>query len=280
MYAFAPDGKRLATGTTAATHDKRNSVALWAWDGGKKNPFRLVVRHAMSVDDVAFSPDLTTFATANYAGGKAEAAEIQIRDMETRRKRTSFTFVDTETRIQQLAFSPDGGMLMASGGGGTQLDWTTRTTLWDITAEPPQQVGAFPAPPVFSPDGRLLAVPTEEGVLLQAARTGKLVADLRQPREVTSSSFGSYNNYKAYPGVQFSPDGKLLVVTGLYNKDQDWWLGEKARLWQVNPVKELCVLDGGREAVFSPDGRTLLIRYNDDVVKLWEVRPLSGRTGR
>jgi WD40 repeat protein len=271
MFAFTPDGKRLATGTTAATHDKRNCVMLWAWDGGKKKPATLIAKHAVRVDEVAFSPDLSTFATANYEAGRGGAAEVMIRDMRTGRKRASLTFLDKETRIQELAFSPDGSMLVVSGGGGTQLDWITRTTVWDITAKPPKRVGTFPVRPIFSTDGRLLAAPTETGVRLHAARTGRQVADLTQPREASFSFFVSYNNHKTYPSARFDRNGRFLVVTGLFSKDRASWWEAKARVWQVNPVKQIRALDEGVEAIFSPDGRTLLVRYSDGNVKLWRV---------
>jgi WD40 repeat protein len=278
MFTFAPGGKRLATGIPADTPDRRNIIMLWTWDGGNKGLPTLVKKHAVGAGDVAFSPDLTAFATAAYAADD-DTAEVRIRDMETGRERASLTFVDKETRIQELLFSPDGGMLLASGGGGTQLAWTTRTTVWDITAKPPKQVGAFPTRPDFSPDGRLLAVPTDERILLQDARTGRQIGGLARPGEVTPSLVG-YNNHKTYPDVRFAPDGRLLVVTGSYGEDRAGPLQQKARVWQVDPVRELCTLDEALEALFAPDGRTLLIRYTDGAVKLWEIPPLATQARR
>ena len=138
LDAFAPDGKRLAT------HDKRNGVMLWVWVGDKQRPAKLIAKHEVRLDHLAFSPDLTAFATGNNSADKKGTTEIRVRDLETGRERTSFTHVDNETSIQNLWFSPDGRVLAASGGGGTQLDWTTRTTLWDIIAKPPKRIGAFP----------------------------------------------------------------------------------------------------------------------------------------
>src|SRR5205814_1309869 len=80
---FSPDGTRIATGTTAPTHDKRNRAMLWAWAEGKAPV--LLKDHEVGVDDLAFSQDLTCFATVTASKTVPDTMDIAIVDMNTGR---------------------------------------------------------------------------------------------------------------------------------------------------------------------------------------------------
>lgn len=268
MIGFSPDGKRIATGTTAPTHDHRDRVLLYAWEAGR--PVKLLKEYALKASQAAFAPDLGAYATTGAAEDDPEVTEIRVVSMETGQERLRITYRDSETHIQKIAFGPGGRFLVASGGGGTQLTWKTRSTVWHITASKARELGTYPTDPVFSPDGRFLAVREESRVSLQEIGTGNQVARLTHPDDVTSSFFGSYNNHRSYPSVTFSPDGRLLIVGDLHHRD-----GRRhgyARLFQVEPVRELAVLESCRQVMFSPDGRAFAVLTSTGELKVWQIR--------
>src|SRR5205085_2163783 len=102
------------------------------------------------------------FATAASSAGPGGATEIVLWDSASGAKRVSFSYDEGDTHMQQLAFLAGGMVLWASGGGGTQLSWRTKDTLWDVTSAP-RRIGTFSARPALSPDGRFIALPRDTG---------------------------------------------------------------------------------------------------------------------
>src|SRR5262249_25540550 len=149
--------------TTAATHDHRDRVMVWSWHGD--GPVRLVKQYQVRSNEVVFSLDATEFVTVRRS--ERDVAEISIVDLETGRTRLTLSDRDEQTDIQSVAFGPDGRYLITSGGGGPQLDWKTRSVVWDISGRKARQVGTFFTDPVLSPDGRFLAVREETQVTLK-----------------------------------------------------------------------------------------------------------------
>jgi WD40 repeat protein len=109
--------------------------------------------------------------------------------------------------------------------------------------------------PAWSPDGRLIAVPSAKCLLLMDARSGQLVRTLSWPD-------GTYR-------ACFSPDGKRIVA----GTDFD------ARVWDVASGREELRLTGHKRnvwiAVFSPDGRQIAASGQDPTIKVWDA--VTGR---
>jgi WD40 repeat protein len=196
-----------------------------------------------------------------------------------------------------LAFSPDGQFLVTAG-----LRETIR--FWDVPSG--RQRGTLPAGrrrAVFSPDGKLLAVPS--------GPTGLVVWDLaRRSKRHEWPSAPNQRGSDEEVASAFSPDGRLLARAGgrdgtfrLYDlvagrelcripADQ-WPVGDlcftadgrglfsapgqrhPARLWGVSTGKELRRLGepaGTGHLALSPDGRTLAVARNGGAtLTLWEV---------
>jgi WD40 repeat protein/tRNA A-37 threonylcarbamoyl transferase component Bud32 len=112
--------------------------------------------------------------------------------------------------------------------------------------------------PDHSPDGRLLAVPLDEDLVLFEAGTGKLVQIVKGP--------GGRVMY-----VTFSRDSSLLAAT-------TWYEGRDGavRVWDLKARRELFTkkqqgpkISGA--AAFSPDGTRLLVE-SDGGLAVWDAR--------
>ena len=134
------------TGLASASHD--NTAKLWSANGdGELTAQQTLAGHDNSVYAVAFSPDGKTLATASF-DGRVGLFKVGAKD--------EGRFIDAhEGKVLSVAFDAGGTKLLSTGD-----DKTAR--LWDLTADPPALIRAFPKDEVMwgtlSPDGQLVAV--------------------------------------------------------------------------------------------------------------------------
>ncbi|MDI5969317.1 hypothetical protein POF50_008155 [Streptomyces sp. SL13] len=162
----------------------------------------------------------------------------------------------SDTPVDSVAFSPDGGTLAAVMGtaGSEYVDlWNTATGGVRATLSVGnEEVNAL----AFGPGGTLIAASrtsTREVVRRWDARTGKPLGTI------------SAGNAQA-TSVGFSPDGATLAVG----------TADAVGLWDTATGKRrrTFVLEGAEEAdsvAFSPDGRTLAGGTDDGTVRLWNL---------
>ncbi len=106
----------------------------------------------------------------------------------------------------------------------------------------------------FSPNGELLAVPTDIGIWLYDVATSREVALLPTRR---------------LWDIAFSPDGRTLASCGAYK--------DPIRLWEVATGEETATIDYDATALaFSPDGKTLASGSNYGI-EVWDVETRSQR---
>ncbi len=109
-----------------------------------------------------------------------------------------------------------------------------------------------PSWPVFSPDGKLLAVGVGNQVMLFDVATGQYLR--------------SFVGHAGRCGVYFHPGGRMLASTG---DDRT------IKFWDVDTGREIRTLCGHTDApqslAFSPDGQTLASAGKDASVRLWRV---------
>ncbi len=137
--------------------------------------------------------------------------------------------------VNRIRFTPDGQLMLTSSWDGT-------TKLWRFGSY--EELAVFRLPPhcqdaAFSPDGKWLAISSQDHAFLYDVETRQLVRELS----------GHQNTAQC---LTFSPDGRLLA-TGGHDRT--------IRLWDVETGKTTRVVPAHRNKIsaiaVSPDGRTI-----------------------
>ncbi len=240
---FSPDGKMLSSTS------KDGTVKLWHLGSPIEE---IAALPAVDPWVAPFSPDGNNLATAGYKdeiGMFVRLWNVGDLDAEPAILRTDMT-----RWINEIAFSPDGRRLVATGregmihledlespGKGAEVLRGHEGMIWSVT---------------FSPDGTRLASGGSD--------TTVRLWDPADP-SAPSSVLGRHDD--AVLRVRFSPDGKYLASS---SKDTS------IRLWDLTSEGTLPALlhgdQGGVWALaFSPDSKTLVSGGDENGVMLWDL---------
>ncbi len=239
--AYGKDGRALVVGT----HDGKVVVFEAATE---KELSRLEGAGTAPVYAVALSPDGKR--VAYFSSGA-----ICLWDVAEPRARTLFE----STEMQPvLAFTPDGGTLVADDG--------FRVRRFDLASGRAPEVDGHQAPVtsvVFHPGGKTLASGSDDGTIrLWDAATGKEVQRIEGRGAATSS-------------IAFAPDGKtMLSWGGFFSGTIESFANDGAvYLWDVATGKEVRRLLGPgpiHGVAVAPDGATVAITGPSGLV-LWRL---------
>ena len=244
--SFLPDGRTLANGGS------NGKVTLWDVRTGR------VARELRFSDPVvwtAASPDGKLLAVQTQSAGSPDS-RVEVVQIANGRVLQSHI---VRHGFGGLAFSPDGGELVALGcctRGSTVVAWDTRSGRQLFS----RGVGDHATAIDVAPDSRLVGVATQDGkVLFLDARSGK---PTQPPIQAATGNI-------AY--VSFSPDGRSLAVGAADNAVSVWDLRSRKRLG--NPFGPYPGIIPATE--FEPNGRLLIGLLENAVewptdVRTWE----------
>jgi WD40 repeat protein len=175
-----------------------------------------------------------------------------------------FTVLAHKKGVNSVTFSPDGIRLASGGNDAVARLWDPdRGVMTGMTIG-----GSFAVPSIsFTPDGLTLAVVNGDKVRLRVIGTER----------ISGTFMADSPQYQ----VNFSPDGKLLVVTGSDNLIRLWQLADAYRTGQERYPEPLLFSGHAGAAgtfralvwkvIFSPDGRKLFSVGGDGTLRIWET---------
>jgi WD40 repeat protein/serine/threonine protein kinase len=277
---FSPNGKLLIS----ASLDHTAKV----WDVAAQKEIQTLRGHDQRVFSASFSPDGRLIMTGSEEGTVKIWLTPEAPDDEPLDSHSS---PDWNTVLE---FSPDSRWLVELGGGQSKL-WNVaarRSTildlprfqfspnsntlagftasgkleLWDISGQSPRRLAVSTNNPAFrsdaglsfAPDGRFLAVVLTNGGLTiwsLAGETPQLVHTLASIAAPETSA-------------GFSPDGRVLAILSMTNTLAVWnWKEERLLISLQEPVAPKAI----EFYAFSPNSKTLLTRYKDGSVRIWET---------
>ncbi|MEU8265496.1 WD40 repeat domain-containing protein [Micromonospora sp. NPDC048999] len=228
---FSPDGRFLAT---ASTGDQRVRIR----DPKSGETLFFLPDHHSGVSNLDFSP-----AGALVATSSGNVAYL----WRTDNGQLISKLAGHAEVINELAFSPDGKLLVTGSDDKTACCWDTSTGTCVATltghTEAVRSV-------LVSPDGRAVLTTSSSPDL-------PLLWDLPSGRLIGPVDGGP---------AAFSPDGRLLALYTAKNS---------VEIWSAITASRVATLTGHtstiNKAIFSPDGATIAADSWDGTVKLWDV---------
>lgn len=246
---FSSDGRRFLA--VVITRDGKTAVEIRSGVTGRLE-FRLPA--TSSATSGAINPDGTEIVTGTGDG------RIEVWDIAT--KTQKYAFHGLSYPIHRVRFSPDGGMIAASGGNERMREvgiWLN-TVGGPVVSKLPRTEGMRPEL-IFSPDGRRLAVPDATKTLLIDATGETSPLDLGGNRVfVDDCAF-------------FSNNRRVAAITHTLSRGRpDYTIGT----WKLDQPSQPVLLQGAagnstRIAV-SPDGKRVVTSGDKTIPpKIWHA---------
>ena len=218
--------------------------------------------HVLSLDEPAKHLTLNTGLNEIFPAGFSPDGRWLVVSSTERRKLQVW---DLANRTMLIEFDAQVTVRVGFANGGSTLAFINQGALphevifCDLT-QPERRLVRFPigaagrGEPAVSPDGRLVAAPTRQGVFF--------VFDAQKMER----KWELHGHMQSVLGVQFSPDGKRLVSTSASH--------EAAKIWDAETRQELLTLSGiGSQlwrVAFVENGNSLLIGCKGQL-STWQI---------
>ena len=264
--AFLPDGSALLTGVGGAFDDLSASGAVVFWDSVTGKELRRIEVGKKKVVGVFPTPAGKILFTAKEFG------PVQCWSLRDGSLVRQLYEAERPFHLADSALSPDGktlAIMQHVDPYSSRKKVKDQLLLLDAATGKVHHrwegiLGFFSSP--FSPDSKLLVVPTEgDALTLLDVTTGKPVRQIKGA--VLKAEEGDFPLPR--PSAVFSPDGRTLAT---------WSHEDVLRLWNAQTGKALRTLSvtlTGDTSVgyvaFSPDGKALASGDPDGLVQVWEV---------
>jgi WD40 repeat protein/uncharacterized caspase-like protein len=221
------------------------SDAIRVWDVASGRELRTLGTTSLSVSGltggeggIALSPDGKQLASLVVGSGKPV---VKVWDLTSGRELRSVDLPDEELSMAEVAFMPDGRLLVA-GVVDKQIK------LWDVTSKQNErklgQTAKDFAPVKFSRDGRQLVLVEGYAVRRWDVATGQELPVLNVPNGGLLTGQGAY--------IGFSEDGKKVATGGF---------DTPTILWDIEAGKQILKMNGrtnmAYKVAFSADGTQL-----------------------
>ncbi|HEX2908082.1 MAG TPA: WD40 repeat domain-containing protein [Phototrophicaceae bacterium] len=240
---YSPDGRLIAA-------SDGNAIRVWNAQTGEVMAL-LGGGHTNAVTTLAFSPDSQFIASGSgdWVVNQPDYS-VWLWDLATGQGQV---LGEGGNVARTVTFSPDGQQIGADFADNTAYVWDIQTGELQYTLYRANNGGSGL---VFSPDGKLLALAEERGIVLRDIRTGKRIAYAKVSGDLPP--FVS--------DITFTPDGKRLIFS-VYNYGILVW--DISSRQYIN-IPQLTQVEDIKAMSLNPAGNWLTMVGTDGVLRLWD----------
>jgi WD40 repeat protein len=245
--AWSPDGKEIAES------GGKNVIRIWDVQTGQQA--RTWSVQSLTVVDLAWSPDGSILASISYEG------KTTLWDASTGEELRSLPEIYGSAN---LSWSPQGDQLSTSypypSFEGEQITlWDSRTGELLLTKQGVHDIA-------WSPLGDMVASISDNGTGFARDDTTLVVWDPQTRDEISRFNTGTFLTH-----IDWSPDGKLLVVSGAVDADNALMILDAQTGAQLHLLKGH--YDIASAVAWSPRGDLIASSSSDGTVIIWRIGP-------